>query len=247
MTRTRIKVCGVRDARTALAAADAGADAVGLVFAPASPRAVTSAQARKIVAALPGFVEPVALFVNAPLEKVRATAQALGIRTVQLHGDESPAYAAKLAPLRVIKALTLGGTVADLAAWKKAGANLAGLLWDAPAPESDRRRGLTGGGGQTGDWHALALLAPSAPTTNLAPMILAGGLNPENVAAAIALVQPYAVDVSSGVESRRGVKDPKLIEAFCAAVRAADEFLGSGGQSPCCGKGHRHGCQHSCT
>jgi phosphoribosylanthranilate isomerase len=245
MTRTRIKICGVRDVGTARAAAEAGADAVGLIFAPASPRLVTLARARQIVAALPGFVEPVALFVNAPLAVVRTTAAKLGIRTVQLHGNESPAYAAKLAPLRVIKAVALGVTTgAELAAWKRAGANLAGLLWDAPAPEAARRAGLTGGGGQAGNWHALAVLGQSAALAGLPPTILAGGLDPDNVAVAVALIRPYAVDVSSGVESRRGVKDPRLIEAFCAAVRAADAFLDSGGQSPCCGKGHGHGCGH---
>jgi phosphoribosylanthranilate isomerase len=243
MARTRIKICGIRDAKTAAAAVAAGADAVGLVFVPASPRALTLTQARQIVAALPAFVEPVALFVNAPLRTVRATAKALGLRTVQLHGDESPAYVARLAPLRVIKAINLGTVTApDLAAWRQAGPNLACLLWDSPAPETSRRRGLTGGLGQPADPQTLTLLTQSVHLTGLPPAILAGGLNPDNVASAIALLRPYGVDVSSGVESRRGVKDPQLIAAFCAAVRAADQFLTPAASTQCCGR-HEH-CQH---
>jgi phosphoribosylanthranilate isomerase len=241
--RTRIKVCGVRDVKTAAAATQAGADALGLVFVPASPRAVSVAQARKIVAALPIFVEPVGLFVNAPLRKVIATAKALGLRTVQLHGDETPDYVARLAPLRVIKAINLAEiTGEDLAAWRKASDNLAGLLWDAAPPEAAKRKGLTGGHGRQPDGQALAMLTQSVHLTGLPPAILAGGLTPENVATAVALIRPYGVDVSSGVESRRGVKDPALIAAFCAAVRAVDQFLMPARPAGCCGR-HAH-CEH---
>jgi phosphoribosylanthranilate isomerase len=241
--RTRIKVCGVRDAKTALASVQAGADAIGLVFVAASPRAVSVARARKIVAGLPVFVEPVGLFVNAPLRTVVATAKALGLRTVQLHGDESPDYVARLAPLRVIKAVNLAQVTAeDLAAWRKAGDNLAGLIWDADAPKAAKRKGLTGGHGQRPDGQALALLTQSLHLTGLPPAILAGGLNPENVATAVALIRPYGVDVSSGVESRRGVKDPALIAAYCAAVRAADQFSMPARPAQCCGR-HAH-CEH---
>lgn len=220
MQRTRIKICGVRDAATAVAAVRAGADAIGVVFAAGSPRVVTPAQAREIVRGLPAFVEPVGLFVDAKAEEVRAIAQEVGLRTAQLHGQESPEMAAALAPLCVIKAMAFVPEKARdaIEQWVKQVPNLAGILWDAPSGG--------GGTGQGFDWSALAKLQTAGESNARNPQpatILAGGLTPENVGRAISLVEPYAVDVSSGVESSRGVKDPAKIRAFCEAVRAADQ------------------------
>lgn len=221
MSRTRIKICGVRDVDAARAAVDAGADAIGLVFAPGSPRRVTREQAWRIVQALPAFVEPVGLFVDASAAEIRGVASEVGLRTVQLHGDEPPALVEALASLRVIKALAFDPARADqaLGPWRAAGAPLSGILWDTP-PRADAT--LTGGSGEAFDWKPLAALQKSGSLAGLAPLILAGGLNADNVGAAIALLRPHAVDVSSGVESSRGVKDASLIRAFCNAVRAAD-------------------------
>jgi phosphoribosylanthranilate isomerase len=222
MARTRIKICGVRDPATAVAAADAGADAVGLVFAPGSPRCVTQAEAAAVIAVLPPMVEPIALFVNEPVARVRMVCAALGIRCVQLHGDETPEQVAQLAPLRVIKAIPFvaGEMETTLAPWRMGPVRPAALLWDAPMGKSSG--GQRGGSGTTLDWDALRQLQHQGMMAGLPASILAGGLNPGNVGQAIATVGPFAVDVSSGVESSRGVKDPALIQAFCAAVRAAD-------------------------
>ncbi len=221
MTRTRITICGIRDPDTARAAADAGADAIGLNFAPGSPRLITIEQAESILRVIPAFVEPVALFVDAGAETINGVCSRLGIRTVQLHSRETPAEAAALAPLRVIRALSFGPDAATAAAaWHAQVPNLAGLLWDAPPSASPGPAQLPGGTGRTLDWAALAAAArQSPPWPNGVPLILAGGLNPGNVAQAIATVRPYAVDVSSGVESTRGVKDIGLIQAFCRAVQ----------------------------
>jgi phosphoribosylanthranilate isomerase len=217
--RTRIKICGVRDVTTALAAAEAGADAVGLVFVERSPRFVSVEQARAVAAALPAFVEPVALFVDAPLEIVRPLAAAIGVHTIQLHGSEGAEYVRQLSGFRVIKAMAFD--VAAIAKWSlvDAPSNVAGLLIDAPAEASAAAQGLTGGGGKAFDWSALAALE----RTKLPPLILAGGLTPANVGDAIRAAQPYAVDVSSGVESSRGVKNVQWIRQFCEAVRQADQ------------------------
>jgi phosphoribosylanthranilate isomerase len=223
MFRTRIKVCGIRDVDSALAAAHAGADAIGLVFVRASPRAVTREQAWRIVHALPAFVEPVGLFVDSSHAEVRATAQEVGLRTVQLHGKEDPAYVEQLGSLRVIKAMSFDAGRVDqvLGLWRQA-AGLAGLLVDTPPAEGVD---LTGGSGRSFDWNALASLREAGSLAGLPPITLAGGLTPTNVGAAIAMLRPWAVDVSSGVESARGVKDAGLISAFCDAVRAADAGL----------------------
>lgn len=217
-----IKICGVSDKQTALSAAAAGADAVGLVFVEESPRVVTMTQARDVVQALPVFVEPVGLFVDRPAEQVLETAGELGLRTVQLHGGESPEYVADLTGLRVIKAIGFtdqAAAHAELQRWHSPPEQLAGLLFDAAPPLGSA---TTGGNGLPPDWSAIAqLMHESDALDHLPPVILAGGLTPQNVGEAIRIVQPYAVDVSSGVESSRGVKDLALIAQFCAAVRAA--------------------------
>ncbi len=220
MPRTRIKICGVRDPDTARAAVDAGADAVGLVFVERSPRFVTPGDAAAIVRQLPACVEPVGLFADHSVADVLDAVRTAGLRTVQLHGREGPGFANRLDGLRVVKAIAFEeGHVAErLQPWREARTPLAALLLDTP-PEGP----LTGGTGHAFDWDALARLLRDGAFRGLPPLFLAGGLTPGNVADAIRTVRPFAVDVSSGVESSRGVKDPAKIAAFCQAVHAADE------------------------
>lgn len=231
--RTRIKICGITDPATALVAAEAGADAIGLVFVRSSPRGITTDAAQQVASALPPFVEPVGLFVDESIDQIQAVIHAAGLRTVQLHGKESPPLVATLAPVRVIKALPFDPTrvAATMESWQAAPPNLAAILWDAP-PQStspsapgDPPVSPQGGSGCRIDWDALARAyrAMASPTPE---MILAGGLTPQNVGRAIATVSPFGVDVSSGVESSRGVKDPARIRAFCRAVREADAEAG---------------------
>jgi len=221
MARTRIKICGISTVEAALAAAAAGADAVGLVFVQRSPRHVEVDVAMKIVAALPAFVEPVGLFADLPVEKVRDIAQITGLKTLQLHGREGPAYITQLKKYRVIKAVGFDpDRLSDrVGPWRKIGGNLIGLLLDTP-PATDG--GLGGGTGVTFDWQRLAELKSTGALDELPPLTLAGGLNADNVADAVRTVRPYAVDVSSGVEAHRGVKDIQKIARFCDAVRDAD-------------------------
>ncbi len=223
-----VKICGLRSAEHALAAAAAGADLIGLVFAP-SRRQVSVEAASAIAAALrAGAYRPliVGLFVNAPPAEVAAVARVVGLDLAQLSGDEPPEDADAL-PLPLIKALRMDGSARE-AAWllraakahaqrglapKHAPSRLEALprvtlLVDAHVP------GAYGGTGVTADWARAAELARSVP------LMLAGGLAPENVAAAIVAVRPMGVDVSSGVE-RDGVKDMAKIEAFLEAARAA--------------------------
>jgi len=202
----RVKICGITRPEDAVAAAQAGADAIGLVFAD-SPRRVSESQAAAVLAALPPLVTPVALFVDASVERVRGVCGALGVRTVQLHGDEPPEVARELAAegLCVLKAFRVG-QAADLE-------GMAGYPADAFLLDS-RVPGRAGGTGVAFDWR----LAQQAEAAR--PIILAGGLSPENVAEAVARVRPYAVDVSSGVESAPGVKDAERVRAFVSAARA---------------------------
>lgn len=223
MARTRVKICGVRDVDTALAAVEAGADAVGMVFVERSPRRIDVDEAHRIVRVLPAFVQPVALFSDAPWQKVRDLADAVGVRTVQVHGREGPGFVSRVRHLRVVKAIGFeAGRVAEqLDPWRQGVTNLAGLLLDTP-PDSATHGDLTGGSGVAFDWAALAKLEREGAFDALPPRILAGGLTPDNVGEAIRVARPFAVDVSSGVESQRGVKDPARIAAFCKAVRDAD-------------------------
>jgi len=202
-----------------LAALSRGAESV--VFVERSPRFVTIEQAERVITALPPFVEPVGLFVDANVDQVWSVCEALGLRTVQLHGGETPTYISQLIDLRVLKSVSFDPRSFDDAAalWRGAPRHVTGLLWDTPPADGDA---LPGGSGRRFDWHAMAELRRAARFDDLPPLILAGGLTADNVADAVTAVRPYAVDVSSGVERTRGEKCPALIAAFCQAVREAD-------------------------
>jgi phosphoribosylanthranilate isomerase len=207
---TRVKICGITAWDDARLSIDLGASALGFNFYPSSPRAISPADAWKIIRRLPPFVEAVGVFVNWPPLVVDALARALRLQTVQLHGGESPEEVAAVAQShRVIKAVKVGPgfRVASLSRYRRADA----ILLDGFA------RGLHGGTGRTLDWN----LARSA--RRYGRIILAGGLTPENIAEAIRVAQPYAVDVCSGVESRPGRKDPARLRALFGAIESARE------------------------
>lgn len=213
---TWVKICGIRTPQIATAAAEAGAHAVGLVFAHGSPRQVTAEAASEVVKALPGNIEPVALFVDAASDEIRRTCETTGIRTVQLHGRETAKFAAALAPLRVFKALHYhGGLINELSPWLDAGVRT--ILIDSPP-----RGVLNGGSGEAFSWESLARDLKHTPPPAGIRLVIAGGLTPANVSKVVRLLNPYGVDVSSGVESSRGIKDVRLIHDFCDAIRKAD-------------------------
>jgi len=220
MPRTRVKICGVTRPADAAHAAQAGADAIGIVLYPNTPRAVSIDTARAILNILPPFVTAVALFVDQPLADVRRIASDLGLGHIQLHGHESREFVAALSPLRVLKAIPVrrDSLPADLAAWQNPPPNLAGLVLDSHSPQA-------GGAGVLNDFDAIAKLTAQGGFTGLPPIVAAGGLNPSNVASVIQRLRPWAVDVSSGVESEKGIKSAALVEQFVAAVRAADAAL----------------------
>jgi phosphoribosylanthranilate isomerase len=202
---TRVKICGITTWDDARLSIDLGASALGFNFYPSSPRAISPADAWSIIRRLPPFVEAVGVFVNWEPEVVDAVAQAVRLGSVQLHGAESPDDVAELARKhRVIKAQKVkrGFRVTSLARYRAADA----ILLDGFA------RGLHGGTGRTLDWK----LARAA--ARYGRIILAGGLTPENIAEAIRVAEPYAVDVASGVEARPGRKDPARLKALFAAV-----------------------------
>jgi len=217
--RTRIKICGLRTPEAAETAVDAGADMVGLAFAERSPRYVGEDEARAVADVARGRAEVVGLFVGAELEAVRWTYDAVGLTMLQMHGDLSVDAAKHLAPMPYMRATSFDPDLlaGDITLWDRISADdhpPTALLIDAPDP-----RKIGGGTGQTFDWTALRdVLDRLQPEI---PIVLAGGLDPDNVGEAISVVRPWMVDVSSGVESTRGVKDLSRIRAFCEAVRAA--------------------------
>lgn len=201
--RTRVKICGFTRPADALTAVQLGADALGLVFYPPSPRAVSIEQAQAIVATLPPFVTVVGLFVDATAEEIREVLAAVRIDLLQFHGDE-PAANCRGFGKPYIKAIRMAAEV-DLAALARTYHDAAGLLLDAWHADAK------GGTGQAFDWSRIPAQCPL-------PIVLAGGLHPGNVAQALATARPYALDVSSGVESAKGIKDAAKMAAFLNEV-----------------------------
>ncbi|MDD2582811.1 MAG: phosphoribosylanthranilate isomerase [Desulfuromonadaceae bacterium] len=201
----RVKICGITNPEDALMAVEAGADALGFVFFRGSPRYISPRQAADIIRHLPPFVQTVGLFVNEESATVNSVADQCSLDIVQLHGEESPGYCAAIRR-RIIKAFRVkdAASLDEITKYP-----VAACLLDAWSPAAH------GGTGTTFNWDIAARAAASRC------IILAGGLTPENVAAAAAIVKPYAVDVSSGVESEPGKKDAGLVSCF---IRAAKEL-----------------------
>lgn len=210
--RTRIKICGLTREADVDAAVAAGADAIGFVFYPASPRYVTPQRAAELARRIPPFVDVVGLFVNEAPETVRAACATAPISLLQFHGDEDAAYCAQFGRPWVKAARVRAGL--DLVEFARSFADARGLLLDAFVEGY-------GGGGHVFDW---TLIPPDLPGF----LVLSGGLTAVNVGDAIRRVRPVAVDVSSGVEAGKGIKDHDKIAAFVAAVRAADAAINEG-------------------
>jgi phosphoribosylanthranilate isomerase len=210
----RVKICGITSLHDAELAVSLGAWAIGMIFYEGSPRSCSVTEARRIVAALRRKVELCGVFVNAPLEQVTAMSEDLELSMVQLHGDEGPAFCAEVARrtgARVIKAAQVLGTgdVRDLERF-----HVDFHLLDARA-KAVARQGMRGGTGETFDWELVGARRSKVP------LILSGGLTGENVAEAIAMVHPFAVDTASGTEAAPGHKDPERLRAFFDAVAHA--------------------------
>ena len=209
MSRTRIKICGITREEDLDAAVAAGADALGFVFYAQSPRHVSPQRAARLVARVPAFVTTVGLFVNQSADAVAEVLNEVPLDLLQFHGDEGAGYCATFRrPWIKAARVKQGFDLLEYARCFAGAPGIAGLLLDAHVEGY-------GGGGQAFDW---ALIPPSLPL----PMILSGGLNPGNVGEAIRRVRPWAVDVSSGVERAKGIKDMRKISEFIAGVRDAD-------------------------
>ena len=209
--RTRIKICGLTREADVDAAVEAGADAIGFVLYPKSPRAVSAQRAGELARRLPPFVTPVLLFVNAAAQEIETAAQAVPHALLQFHGDETPVQCR--APARpYLRAVRMGPGV-DLLDCASSFSDAQALLLDAHVEGY-------GGGGKVFDW---SLVLPDVACR----LVLSGGLNPANVTDGMLRVRPWAVDVSSGVEAAKGVKDATLMRRFCQAVRAADVLVAS--------------------
>jgi phosphoribosylanthranilate isomerase len=203
-SHTEIKICGITRLEDALCAAECGADAVGFIFHPASPRYMTPERAMAIIARLPEGIATVGVFVNRKKEVVEQTAEACGLDLIQLHGDESPAYCRQFPSGRVIKAVS-PGTPEEVRALD---------LYDIRAFLVDARdTGRYGGTGKRSDWE-LAIKIREAH-----PLILAGGLDPENIEEALAAVAPHAVDINSGCELAPGIKDHDRMRRIIGMIR----------------------------
>jgi len=222
---TGIKICGTTNSEDAQASVAAGADALGFIFAP-SPRQIDPSSARDLVAALPKQVEKVGVFVNESAERIREIVEQAGLTAVQLHGEESPEFAAKLfqsgdSPqprtplLRLFKTIQVGsGFEAELRAFAEV-RQINGVLLDSGSGS------LRGGTGRTFDWRRTSAMVPAYPGD--LRIIMAGGLDPSNVGDAIGSLRPWGVDVCSGVEREPGKKDPEKLRSFVTAVRKTEK------------------------
>lgn len=212
-----IKICGIRDLATALAVAELGPQAIGLNFYARSPRVVAPESAAEIVQRLPAGVEPIGVFVNHSTEQILDLCQFCGIRTIQLHGDEPPEMLAKLGALKVIRAFRVGAeglspVATYLESCSSLGAVPVACLIDA------RVDGLYGGSGKQPPWD---VIRRDYQADRWPPLILAGGLHPGNVRAAIQTIRPWGIDVAGGVESAVACKDPAMVREFIRIARSA--------------------------
>lgn len=221
MQRVRVKIDGLRDPMQALKVAQMGADAVGLVFA-SSPRWVSPEQARAVTDVLPALVAAVGVFVNEDAETINRVAGRVGLDYVQLHGDEPPAVVEDLTrPCIKAFAVRDAAWIDQVRAWLdgvRSRRRVAAVLLDAYDPKA------RGGTGERFNWEWVARARQAGKLAGLPPLVLAGGLDAGVVSDAIDVVQPWAVDVSSGVESSPGVKDLKKVESFIRATREGDEL-----------------------
>jgi phosphoribosylanthranilate isomerase len=221
MPRTRIKICGITRVQDALAAAEAGADAIGMVFYPRARRCISVETAREILRGLPAFVTPVGLFVDQEPDEIRRITGQLHLRHIQLHGHEEPAAVAALREYTVLKAIKAARDTlrAELDFWRESIESLdlahlrAFVMETAGTP-------IPGGTGVENDWDAIVDAQRAGAFEGLPPIIAAGGLRPENVGEVIRRIAPYAVDVSSGVEESFGQKSPSKIRGFVEAAIA---------------------------
>ncbi len=205
--RTRVKICGITDVDTARYVANAGADAIGLVFYPPSPRSISIENAATIVASLPPFFSSVGLFVNPSKQEVESVLKSVPLTMLQFHGDEDEELCCSF-NLPYLKAIRVKEDT-DFKKTASQYSSAAGLLLDTYHKDN------YGGTGECFDWRVI-------PQDLALPVVLAGGLSPDNVAEAISLVKPFAVDVSSGVELDRGIKNPEKITTFMLGVKEAD-------------------------
>ena len=203
----RVKICGITNAEDAVCGVEAGADALGFIFYPKSPRYVKPETVSRIVSALPPFVTPVGVFVNLLPDEVTAIARAAGLRWVQLQGDETPEVCAAVGA-HVIRAVRVGHAF-DVATLRPYAAHGVGTFLLDTA-----KKGFYGGTGETFDWAA------AVATKSVGRVVLSGGLDPDNVRQGIEQVNPYAVDASSGVEVEPGKKDHEKVRAFIEAARS---------------------------
>ncbi|MBC7785151.1 MAG: phosphoribosylanthranilate isomerase [Burkholderiales bacterium] len=218
MNRTRTKLCGMMNAADARAAADAGADAIGMILHADARRRIDLDTAAEIVTALPPYVTPVGVFVNAPTHLVLEIATKLRLVTVQFHGHETAEDIAAVSPLKVIKAVrvapeTIRASLEKLLA--QATTNLAALLLETDTA------GVSGGSGVENDFGLIAQLIAEQALVGLPPVIISGGLTPQNVAEVVRLLHPYAVDVSSGIEAEYGKKSADKMRAFVTNAGAS--------------------------
>ncbi len=209
MSRTRIKICGMREPGEVAQIVAAGVDAVGFIFAKKSPRYIEPEQAKAVIKTLPPFVDAVGVFVDEELEAAQEISQYCGLSVVQLHGNEPPDYCREMT-CRVMKAFRVGvhSVAQDLAPY--AGVT-SGFLLDTYQEK------MAGGTGETFDWSLIEKVQPPGP------IVLAGGLHPENVGEAVRRVRPHAVDLNSGVEIEPGRKDLEKVRAAVAQIKAADD------------------------
>lgn len=228
----RIKICGVTRPEDAALAARLGADAIGMIFYPPARRCISLDRAREILRALPAFVTPVGLFVDQAIEEIRQIAGELKLRTLQLHGSESPEVVAALSDFTILKALRTDADTlpTEIGMWRAAIgagnlAHLRGFVMETAAVKPEKQNSgvgaehSAGGTGIANNFALLASLQSAGAFDGLPPLIVAGGLRPETVGDVVRLLNPFAVDVSSGVESEYGIKSPEKLAAFIRAAK----------------------------